>query len=145
MIQKILFSLFFIVTYLACKDTKSSDPNTFLGAEELKSISLTEFKSNVKPPESLENVETSIANLGSFSTSIAIAKSRTIFKEKSNSKLAPRAILVLAGSGKIHFDDANLSVKENDWVHFPPANAVEIEPTPGKVIKFLIFHGYWEK
>ncbi|MCW7506415.1 hypothetical protein ND816_01150 [Leptospira levettii] len=143
--QKLFFSLFLTITYLSCKNSKTIDPKTFLGVEEIKTISLSEFKSNLKPPESVENVETSIANLGSFSTSIAIAKSKTIFKANTNSNLVPRAIFILSGSGKIHFDDIHLPVKENDWIHFPPANAVDLEPTPGKVIKLLIFHGYIDK
>lgn len=64
-------------------------------------------------------------------------------KGKKNKSLVPRAIYILSGSGKIHFDDAEFPIKENDWVHFPPANAIELEPTKGKVLKFLIFHGYW--
>ncbi|MGV3665705.1 MAG: hypothetical protein ACO1NV_06210 [Leptospira bouyouniensis] len=143
--QKILFSLFLIVTYLSCKESKPIDPRTFIGTEEIKTISLTEFKSNLKPPEAVDNLENSIANLGSFSTAIAIAKSRTIFNAKANSSLVPRAILILSGSGKLHFDDVHLSVKENDWIHFPPANAVEIEPKPNTVLKLLIFNGYFEK
>lgn len=143
MVKKIIFCFVLGITYLSCKPSSTADAKDFVGKPELKTISLSEFKSNAKSPSELENVETQIASLGSFSSSVAVAKSRTVFKEKSQKSLVPRAIYVLSGSGKIHFDDAELPVKPDDWVHFPPANAIDIEPNTGKVLKFLIFYGYW--
>ncbi|MCW7493571.1 hypothetical protein ND861_13055 [Leptospira sp. 2 VSF19] len=143
MAKKFIYCFVFGVTYLFCKPTPAVDSKDFVGNPEIRTISLSEFQSNTKSAADLENVETQIANLGSFTSSVAVAKSRTVFKEKTNRSLVPRAIYILSGSGKIHFDDAELPIKENDWLHFPPANAIDIEPTKGKVLKFLIFHGYW--
>ncbi|TGK49223.1 hypothetical protein EHQ16_10815 [Leptospira kanakyensis] len=131
------------VTYLSCKPSSTPDSKTLVGNPEFKSISLSTFIASTKPASEMDNVETPIANLGSFSSSIAVAKSRTVFKENKNKFTVPRAIYILSGSGKIHFDDAVLPINKEDWVHFPPANAIDIEPTPGKVLKFIIFHGYW--